>query len=191
MTLRFQPDASVRAELRRRCTVGGVVVTDVVWVPERGCLCVMDLRKDGKWLIDRELRADDGSPRQVHLGDAAQDAGRIYGRSGQPDDKWYDRFSLRRAEREQRFANERSGVYKDIAKASVRAYRGLGTRSIATTNKGARDWSEYQEVCPHRQVEATCPECRPDKPIPFYQSGKGRGKDGNKGFSVVDRRRVS
>lgn len=75
MSLRFQPDPAIRAELRRRCVNPrtGESYADVQWDAPHRCLAILELCSDGRtWKRSRRLFDQMKRPRQVRLDDIAE-----------------------------------------------------------------------------------------------------------------------
>jgi hypothetical protein len=149
--------------------------------------------REEKWRWDRELRDDLGRPRNIRSHDIAEELEAMHdGKNGMvffmlDDGTWdwipkvYAEVLTDRRQKRAEIETRNDDAREQIANKVYDRYHGLGYASTVSTHGSGRDWSRYQDVCMHDVCRATCKACRPDKPVPFYRSGKGRGRDGRKG----------
>ena len=165
MAARFQPREHIRNEMRRRCKVAGVVFADVRWEPERECLCTYELWSGNDWHIERELRDDDGDPRQVHEGDIKEIESRMRGKRSDIDN-WFGKFKASRDSFE--FARK-----MNLRNLCHDTSREINKRSISRlfSNNGSSVRADAQYPCDHGPMRATCEVCREESRKTFYMRG--------------------
>lgn len=96
----IEPDAQVVKSLRDRTasTFGAQYrdFHDIRWHPERGCLCVFEKNLRGFESVRRELRDENGEPRQANYRDVDEVIDAAYGRR-ESVDKWFQALQAKKA----------------------------------------------------------------------------------------------
>jgi hypothetical protein len=152
--------------MQRRCQLGGVVFADVAWDPQRECLCTYELWSKGRWHLERELRGDDGEPRQVHEGDIKEIESRVRGKR-ETIDNWRSNLKDSREAAEKARKLWLRSLCWDTAKemnrrATQRNYTSGGTNIT---------WDD-QYPCEHGSPQkATCDICREESRTTFFMGG--------------------
>lgn len=105
---------------------------DIRWNEQRGCLSTYMKNFEGRESVFEDLRGDDGSPRQCHMGDVDSVLCRLYGRD-KAVDNWRANMEKKKADEKLRIRAERrgkDGYITRTAQEAIRVARG-GARAYA------------------------------------------------------------
>jgi len=170
----MEPDESVRSELKRRCTApDGVQFADVVFRPDRNCLCLVERSKpgpgdpEGEWYVTYELMTMDGRPRQADHREVESVLSRVYGNTG-VDKDWY--AHLKQSERD---AKDKSRMERyEHGKYTIRRMNKAAASWRTTTYAGAPAQLnvDLQYPCGHGEelMAAECAICSPDTRLSLF-----------------------
>lgn len=164
---RFQPSESIRKEMQRRCQVGGVVFADVAWDPQRQCLCTYELWGSGEWHLEKELRDQQGEPRQVHEGDIKDIESRMMGRRSDVDN-WYANFK----ERRELAAQQRKLWLHDHCYDTAREMNKRAISRTFSTSGSNVIWDDQYPCQEHGAPQkASCQKCKEASRTTFFMRG--------------------
>lgn len=156
MTLRFQPDDDLLAELHARCvTPEGLVHVTCRWSDRDSCLVIQDLRLDRKtWSVQVRLIDAEGLPRQMTMRDIDDAEARTVGRRLVLD-RWLEK--AREAAARNDFSRWLNESREEKEKATFHDAIAQGEREMERDAK--RQPTEGWHRCRHGKLVGYCGWC--------------------------------